>query len=243
MHAERPVFTKVEPAGMASLPRMKRFEVVGVFESGLRDYDRGYMFTSLESLRRILNYPEFVYDGIHAKSNNPEADIKKIKKALPSYARVVGWWEMNSTFFSALALEKKALFIVLTLIIIVASLNIISSLLMTVMSRRREIALLLSLGAYKNEIKKTFLYLGTTIGGSGVIVGVILGFSSIYILDTFDIITLSKEVYGTAKLPLELSMVDFFSILIGAIIIVIASSYYPAKRATNIDVLSTLRNE
>ena len=162
---------------------------------------------------------------------------------MPPYAKVVGWWELNGTFFSALALEKKALFIILTLIVVVASLNIISSLLMTVMNRRREIALLLSLGAYKSEIRKTFFYLGTTIGGSGIIAGVVLGFSAMFILDNFNVITLPKEVYGMSKLPIVLSTFDFLSILIGSIIIVLLSSYYPAKRATNIDVLSTLRNE
>ncbi len=237
------LFTDIDPAGLGVMPRMKRFEIAGIFDSGLRDYDTSYMFTSLESLRIILGYPKGVYDGIHIFSENPMEDIKKIKQALPPYAKVVGWWELNGTFFAALALEKKALFIILTLIVVVASLNIISSLLMTVMSRRREIALLLSLGAYKSEIRKTFFYLGITIGGTGIIVGVMLGFFSMYILDTFNIITLPKEVYGTSKLPIVLSTIDFFSILIGSILIVFLSSYYPAKRATNIDVLSTLRNE
>ncbi len=140
-------------------------------------------------------------------------------------------------------MEKKALFIVLMLIILVASLNIISSLLMTVMNRRHEIALLLSLGASKEEIKKAFFTLGVTIGGSGIVFGVILGFLGLYLLGNFDIVTLPADVYGTSKLPLDLSLVDFFSILIGAVLIVVFSSYYPAKRATEIDVLQTLRHE
>lgn len=128
-------------------------------------------------------------------------------------------------------LEKKALFIVLMLIIIVASLNIISSLLMTVMSRRKEIALLLSMGASYKEIKQIFLKLGTIIGFSGIAVGVGLGFLGMWILDTFNIISLPADVYGTSKLPLDLSTLDFISILIGAVIIVIISSYYPAKKS------------
>jgi putative ABC transport system permease protein len=138
---------------------------------------------------------------------------------------------------------EKALFIVLMLIILVASLNIISSLLMTVMNRRREIALLLSLGATKEEIKKAFFLLGSVIGGTGILFGTFLGLLGIFLLGRFDIITLPEDVYGTSKLPLDLSTGDFVSILVGAIIIVLASSFYPSKKATEIDVLSTLRNE
>ena len=101
---------------------------------------------------------------------------------------------------------------------------------MTVMSRRKEIALLLSMGASEKEIKSIFLKLGTIIGFSGIIIGVILGFFGMWLLDTFDIISLPADVYGTSKLPLDLSTVDFISILIGAAVIVLLSSYYPAKK-------------
>ena len=156
---------------------------------------------------------------------------------------IVGWWEQNGNFFSALALEKRALFIVLMLIILVASLNIVSSLLMTVMNRRQEIALLLSLGTTKKEIKNTFFGLGMVIGGGGIIFGLILGLLGIWLLGSFDIVNLPADVYGSSKLPLELSSLDLFMIIVGAIFIVVVSSYYPAKKATKIDVLQTLRNE
>jgi putative ABC transport system permease protein len=129
------------------------------------------------------------------------------------------------------------------LIILVASLNIISSLLMTVMSRRKEIALLLSMGATTKEIKSIFLRVGTIIGFSGILTGIALGFFGYWLLDTFEIVSLPADVYGTAKLPLDLALSDFISIVIGAIIIVVVSSYYPAKKATKIDVIDVLRNE
>ncbi|MCR4941960.1 MAG: FtsX-like permease family protein, partial [Campylobacter sp.] len=145
--------------------------------------------------------------------------------------------------FSALALEKRALFIVLMLIILVASLNIVSSLLMTVMNRRQEIALLLALGASKKEIKQSFFLQGLVIGGGGIIFGLILGLFGVWLLGNFNIIDLPADVYGSSKLPMELSMFDFFSIVIGAIVIVCLSSYYPSKKASEVDVLQTLRNE
>ncbi|MCR4942052.1 MAG: ABC transporter permease, partial [Campylobacter sp.] len=139
------IFTKADPGGFAIVPKMKRFDVVANFSSGLIAYDKAYNYTSVEALRKILGYEDGVYDGIHIYSNKPFDDIKAVQNALPMGFKAIGWWQQNGNFFSALALEKRALFIVLMLIILVASLNIVSSLLMTVMNRRQEIALLLAL--------------------------------------------------------------------------------------------------
>ena len=237
------VFTQSDPGGFSLIPKMKRFTYKAEFESGLIAYDKLYMYTSLQALSTILRYKNNTYDGIHVYSATPFEDIKKIQQVLPDDLSVVGWWQMNGNFFSALALEKRALFIVLMLIILIASLNIISSLLMTVMNRRKEIALLLSLGASKKEVKNAFFYLGLIIGGGGMIFGVILGLLSIYLLGSFDLIDLPADVYGTSKLPLELSLIDFGMITFGSALIVVLSSFYPAYKATKIDVLDTLRNE
>jgi len=237
------VFTQSDPGGLSLIPKMKRFTYKANFESGLIAYDKLYMYTSIEGLSKILRYKTDTYDGIHVYSDTPFKDIERIKEILPNYLSVVGWWQMNGNFFSALALEKRALFIVLMLIILIASLNIISSLLMTVMNRRKEIALLLSLGVYKDEIKKAFFYLGIIIGGGGMVFGMGLGFLSMYLLGSFDLIDLPADVYGSSKLPLELSLTDFSMIVVGAGVIVALSAFYPAHKATQVDVLDTLRNE
>jgi putative ABC transport system permease protein len=237
------IFTHVEPGGLSITPKIKRFKVKAVFDSGLSAYDKAYSYTTLSSMQAMMHVPSNLYDGIHIYSDDPHADILKIKEILPVSVSVKGWWEDNINFFAALELEKASLFIVLMLIILIASINIISSLLMTVMNRRSEIALLLSLGATSGEVKKVFLYLGIVIGISGILAGIVLGMSGLWILSTFDIVSLPKDVYPTTTLPLDLSVKDFFMIVIGAFFIVIASAYYPAKKASEVDILTVLRNE
>ena len=237
------IFTHVEPGGLSITPKIKRFKINSIFDSGISAYDKAYSYTSLDALQTIMHMPSNMYDGIHIYSNTPHEDIIKIKEILPISVTVKGWWEDNLNFFAALEMEKASLFIVLMLIILIAAINIISSLLMTVMNRRGEIALLLSLGTTTGEIKKVFLYLGIIIGIGGIFAGMFFGLSGIWILSTFDIISLPKDVYPTSTLPLDLSLVDFTLIVVGAFAIVVGSSYYPAKKASEVDILTVLRNE
>ncbi|MCR2060213.1 ABC transporter permease [Campylobacter helveticus] len=236
------IFSNLNPSGFSLTPTTKRFDVKAKFSSGLIFYDKAYMYVKAKALRKVLGVKEG-YDGVHIYSQEAFKDIEKLKAYLGQDYAVIGWWEQNKNFFSALELEKRALFIVLMLIILVAGLNIISSLLMIVMNRRSEIALLLALGASKAEVKKSFFALGMLIGGSGMVCGVILAFITLWLLGNFDIISLPADVYGTSKLPLDLSILDFVLTLVGALCIIALSSFYPAKKATEVNILDTLRNE
>lgn len=235
------LFTRTEPAGITLSPISKRFNLSGFFHSGIRAYDLAYAFTTIDSLQAIRG-ENAGFDGIFVRSKNPKTDIKILKTALKNVV-LEGFWSENEALFSALEIEKRALFIVLMLIILMASLNIVSSLLMAIMSRRKEIALLLAFGASRREILKIFFTLGVIIGGAGVVLGVMLAGFAGFALTNFDIITLPKEVYGISKLPLDLSVLDFCAVMVGACVIVAVSSVYPAQKAAKINVLSVLRNE
>ena len=236
-------FSEQQAIGFGTMPLQKRFVVDGVFDSGLKAYDKSIMYTTLEAFEKLLKRKEGSYDGVHIFCDHPLHQIDKMKNLLPESVVIEGWWQQNGNFFSAMEMEKKALFLVLLMIILVASLNIISSLLMTVMSRRSEIALMRTLGATKREIKSIFFRLGLIIGAGGITAGTLLGIISIWMLKTFDIITLPADVYGSSKLPVDLTLSDFWMIIAGTAAIILLSSLYPAKKAAETDPLSVLRNE
>ncbi len=236
-------FSEQTAIGFGTMPLQKRFIVDGVFDSGLKAYDKAIMYTSLEAFEKLLKREHSFYDGLHIYTKKPLNEIEELKSLLPQTVIVEGWWQQNGNFFAAMEMEKKALFLVLLLIILVASLNIISSLLMTVMSRRSEIALMRTLGATKTEIRSIFFRLGLIIGSAGIAAGTLLGGLGIWILTTFDIISMPADVYGTSKLPVDLTMSDFGLIILGTSIIILLSSLYPAKKASQTDPLTVLRNE
>lgn len=236
-------FSEQQAIGFGTMPLQKRFTIQGVFKSGLKNYDKAIAYTTHEAFQKLLNRPVGSYDGIHIYTKDPFGMIDKIKPELPTGVIIEGWWQQNESFFAAMELEKKALFFVLLLIILIASLNIISALIMTIMSRRSEIALMLTLGASYKEIRTIFFRLGLLIGGSGIVLGTVLGLLGKWVLDTFDIIAVPEDVYGTNRLPIDILWSDFGMIILGASFIVILTSVYPAKKAAQTDPLQVLRNE
>ncbi len=236
-------FSEQQAVGFGTMPLQKRFTVSGVFDSGLKAYDKAIIYTTHEAFVKLLKRTPNSYDGLHIFTQEPLEMIQKIRKILPRNVMIEGWWQQNGNFFSAMEMEKKALFLVLLLIILVASLNIISSLLMTVMSRRSEIALMRTLGATQKEIRTIFFKLGIIIGSAGMLTGTLLGALGIWVLKTFDIISMPEDVYGTSRLPVDLTWGDFGLIIVGTTIIVLLSARYPAKKAAQTDPLKVLRNE
>ena len=241
-------FSEQQAIGFGSMPLQKRFTIDATFHSGLNTYDKAIVYTTLGAFQKILKRQKGVFDGIHIYSADAMNDLKKIMSYLETigYAKnisIQGWWEQNASFFAAMEMEKHTLFFVLLLIILVAALNIISSLLMTVMSRRSEIALMKTLGATGGEIQRIFFKLGAIIGLGGIVAGTILGVIGKWVLTTFPIIQLSEEVYGFSKLPIDLTLSDFIFIILGAIVIVLLSSLYPAHKASSTNPLNVLRNE
>jgi len=236
-------FSEQQAIGFGTMPLQKRFVVDGVFDSGLKAYDKAIIYTTHEAFEKLLKRKQGIYDGLHIFTENPLDKIEAIRKALPDNVIIEGWWQQNGNFFSAMEMEKKALFLVLLLIILVASLNIISSLLMTVMSRRSEIALMRTLGATHKEIKTIFFKLGLIIGSAGIVAGTLLGGLGIWLLKTFDLISVPEDVYGTSKLPVDLTLGDFGLIILGTSVIILLSALYPARKAAQTDPLTVLRNE
>jgi len=236
-------FSEQQAVGFGTMPLQKRFKIISTFKSGLNAYDKGIMYTTKEAFVKVLKKDPKYYDGAHIYTKEPMKLIDKIKKILPPSVGIEGWWEQNGGFFRAMQIEKKALFLVLMLIIIVASLNIISSLLMTVMSRRSEIALMKTLGASTKEIKAIFFRLGVIVGVLGIIFGTVLGLIGMWVLKTYNIISLPADVYGTSHLPIDLHLNDYLLIIAGTFVIVLIASIYPAKKAANTNALKVLRNE
>ncbi len=237
------------PMGM--VPKMKRFVVVGIFDSGFYEYDSTLAYVSLKDCQDFLNLGERV-TGIEIKVNDIyKANIiaKSIEKKLgfPFWAR--NWMEMNKNLFSALKLEKRVMFIILSLIVLVAAFNIICTLIMIVMEKNKDIAILKSMGATSASIMKIFIYQGVTIGAIGTLMGCIGGLAvalnleklSVYIENLFGFKILPGDVYYLSQLPSQVNYSDVVIIIIGTMLICFLSTIYPSRRASKLDPAEALR--
>jgi lipoprotein-releasing system permease protein len=234
---------EIGPLGM--LPRVKKFRVVGIFEVGMFEYDFNLVLTDIVSaqeffgINRDITGIELRLDDIYKASVVRERIQKKLE--FPLYAR--DWMQMNRNLFSALKLEKFAMFIILILIILVASFNIVSTLIMNVLEKKREIAILKAMGATNNGIMTIFMLQGLLIGISGTIIGVVGGYLLSYVLNTYQIIKLPADVYYLSHLPVKMKFFDFLVTSLSAIIISFLATIYPAWQAAKLNPVEPLRYE
>jgi lipoprotein-releasing system permease protein len=241
----------VTPMGM--MPKMKRFRVKGIFYSGMYEFDNTMAYVSLESAQKFFSMGDRV-TGIEIKTN----DIYKVKEIGREIRRKLGfpfwtkdWMEMNRNLFSALRLEKIAMFIILVLIVLVAAFNIISTLIMVVMEKNKDIAILKSMGASSSSILKIFTIEGGVIGVVGTILGTILGLGAAFNLEKitdfverlFGFKILSSDVYYIDKLPSQVNPPDVIFIVLTAVLISLLATLYPAWRASKLDPAEALRYE
>ena len=239
------------PMGM--MPKMKRFRVVGIFRSGHFEFDNTLAFVSIESAQKFFNLDSRV-TGIEIKTDNIYR-VKEIgreirqKLGFPFWTR--DWMEMNRNLFSALRLEKIAMFIILALIVLVAAFNIISTLIMVVMEKNHDIAILKAMGAPSKGILRIFIIEGLVIGVVGTLLGAISGLVLAFNLETvtgfvenlFGFKILSGDVYYIDKLPSQVNPLDVTLIVVTAILISLLATLYPAWRASKLDPAETLRYE
>jgi len=247
----------VSPLGtmtpMGMMPKMKRFRAIGIFYSGMYEYDNTMAYISLESAQKFFGMGARV-TGIEIKSN----DIYKVKEIGKEIRQKLGfpfwtkdWMEMNRNLFSALKLEKIAMFIILVLIVLVAALNIISTLIMVVMEKNKDIAILKSMGTPSKGILRIFIIEGGIIGVVGTALGTILGLGIALNLDKivgflenrFGFKIFSPDIYYIEKFPSQVNPMDVGLIIMTAILISLLATLYPSWRASKLDPAEALRYE
>ena len=237
---------------IGNIPKQKTFTVISIYESGLIDFDNNIAFINLLTLEEFFNLKkdDRNLEIYLKKPQNIENQKEIVQKVFPNEF-VYTWSDMNSALFSALKVERNVMFIILSLIIIVAAFNIISGLTILVKNKTKDIAILKSIGVLNKSIIKIFFLIGVIIGTSATIFGIILGVTfSIYVenlrqfLSTiFDISLFPEEIYFLSTMPSEINPISIFLISVCSIIITIIVSIFPALRAAKLDPVKTLKYE
>jgi lipoprotein-releasing system permease protein len=234
---------KIGPLGM--LPKVRQFRVVGIFEVGMFEYDANLVLTDLSAAQEFFDMEKQI-TGIEIRLSDfykaPEIRAR-LQDTLSFPLYVKDWMQMNKNLFSALKLEKFAMFVILILIILVASFNIISTLIMNVIEKRREIAILKTIGATDGGIMSVFMFQGLLIGFLGTFIGVSAGYLLCYLLNTYEIIKLPADVYYLSHLPVKTKMSDFLAVSVSAILISFLATLYPAWQAAKVNPVEPLRYE
>ena len=227
-------------------PRIVPFEIAGVFRCGLFEYDSSLAFVTLDAARDVLGLPAGRVTGIELTVDDVyKADsigmAVEAKLGAPFYVR--NWMEMNANLFAALKLEKIGMFILLTIVVLIGSFSIVTSLVMLVMEKTRDIAILMSMGATRGMIRRIFMLQGTIIGAVGTILGYALGLTVALLLQKYQFIELPKGVYTMDHLPVLLTWTDNIIIGISAMALCFLATIYPARQAARLEPAEALRYE
>ena len=235
---------KITPAGRAD--SWKTLRVGAIFETGLWDIDSNWAYVNIETARSLFNFPPDSTNVLQFKTDDLDG-VAEIAEDIRAKAGddfyVTTWIEMNRSLFSALKLEKIALFLTIGLIVFVASLNIVTSLIMMVLDKQGDISILAAMGATPRTIQKVFMLQGLIIGLVGTVIGDILGVGISWILNHYKLIQLEAEVYNIPYVPFHIQAWDVGVVSITAILISYLATLYPSRSAARLDPVEVLRYE
>ncbi|MFA5859038.1 MAG: lipoprotein-releasing ABC transporter permease subunit [Elusimicrobiota bacterium] len=238
-------FNDTQNMAMMTIPKMRKYKVTGLFESGMYEFDNTFVFMNLQTAQEFLGLGKQI-SGYQVKVNNfygADLTAKKIQSEVKGFYIARSWMKMNKNLFSALKIEKLAMTIVLVLIILVAAFNVLSTLMMTTMEKTKDIAVLTALGAEPRNVMRIFVFQGAMIGVVGTIAGILTGVGVSMLLKYTNFISLPADVYYITRIPVRIVWQDLLLIGMVSIIISILSTLYPAGKAAKIDPAKALRTE
>jgi len=232
-------------SGISATPRATKFKVTGLFETGMYEYDASLAYISIKEAQRLLNLGESV-TGLEVKVKDfyhADKIAAKIEEKLGSDYVASDWMHMHKSLFSWISLEKYAMFLALSLIVAVAAFNIVSTLVMIVLEKRKEIGILKSMGSTNASISKIFMLEGLIIGVIGAVLGAGLGYLLCWIQKTFKVVSLPPDIYFINSLPIDMRPFDFVLVCLAALVIAFAATLYPARKAVNLSPVEAIRYE